>query len=116
MEKRIHRKVTATRPDIIIKNKEKTCKLTCGNTSGQKRHAQRGRKATTIQELCAELKRMWIMKCMIVSVITGATGIVTEGLKTGLEAIPGKHSTDSPQKTAVLETSHIIWTVLQCET
>ena len=44
------------------------------------------------------------------------TGIVTEGLKTGLEAIPGKHSIDSPQKTAVLGTSHIIWKVLRSET
>jgi hypothetical protein len=53
---------------------------------------------------------------MIVPVITGATGIVTKGLKRGLEAIPGKHSTDSPQKTAVLGTSLIMWNVLQSET
>jgi len=59
---------------------------------------------------------MWSMKCTIVAEIIGATEIVTEGLKTGLEAIPGKHSTDSPQKTAVLGTSHIIWKVLQSET
>jgi hypothetical protein len=53
---------------------------------------------------------------MIVPVITGATGIVTIGLKRGLEAIPGKHSIDSPQKTAVLGTSNIIWKILQSET
>jgi len=33
-----------------------------------------------------------------------------------LEAVPGKHSTDSLQKTAILGTSHIIRKVLQCET
>jgi len=33
-----------------------------------------------------------------------------------LEAIPGKHSTDSLQKTTILGTSHIIRKVLQCET
>jgi hypothetical protein len=33
-----------------------------------------------------------------------------------LAAIPGKHSIDSLQKTAVLGTSHIIWEVLQRET
>jgi len=32
-----------------------------------------------------------------------------------LEAVPGKHSIDSLQKTAVLGTSHIIRKVLQCE-
>ena len=32
-----------------------------------------------------------------------------------LEAVPGKHSTDSLQKTAILGTSYIIRKVLQCE-
>ena len=32
-----------------------------------------------------------------------------------LEAVPGKHSIDSLQKTVVLGTSHIIRKVLQCE-
>jgi len=32
-----------------------------------------------------------------------------------LEAVPGKHSIGSLQKTAVLGTSHIIQKVLQCE-
>jgi hypothetical protein len=44
-----------------------------------------------------------------------ATGIVTRSLKKNLEALPGKHSIDSLQKTALLGTSHIIRKVLQCE-
>ena len=35
--------------------------------------------------------------------------------KKKLEAIPGKHSIDSLQKTAIFGTSHIIRKVLQCE-
>jgi hypothetical protein len=35
---------------------------------------------------------------MIIPVVTGATGIVTKGLKKNLEAITGKHSIDSRQK------------------
>jgi len=35
--------------------------------------------------------------------------------KKNLEAVPGKHSIDSLQKSAILGTSHIIWKVLQCE-
>ena len=38
-----------------------------------------------------------------------------EKLKKNLEAVPGKHSIDSLQKTAILGTSHIIRKVLQCE-
>jgi hypothetical protein len=37
-------------------------------------------------------------KCFVIPVITGATGIVTKGLKKHLETIPGKHSIDSLQK------------------
>jgi hypothetical protein len=38
-----------------------------------------------------------------------------EKLKKNLEAVPGKNSIDSLQKTAILGTSHVIWKVLQCE-
>jgi hypothetical protein len=34
--------------------------------------------------LCIEIQGMWNMKCMTIPVIVGATGIVTEGLKTYL--------------------------------
>jgi hypothetical protein len=58
---------------------------------------------------------MWNMKRMIIPVITGTTGIVTIVLNKNMEAIPGKNSRDSLQKTAILGTSHIIRKVLQCE-
>ena len=51
----------------------------------------------------------------IIPVIIGATGIVTRSVRKNLEAVTGKHSIDSQQKTAMLETSHIIRKVLQCE-
>jgi hypothetical protein len=54
-------------------------------------------------------------KCTIIPIIIGATGIVTRSLRKNLEAIPGKHSIDSLQKTAILGKSHIIQKVLQCE-
>jgi hypothetical protein len=38
------------------------------------------------------------MKCSVILVIIGATGIVTKGLKRYLETIPGKHPIDSLQK------------------
>jgi len=52
---------------------------------------------------------------MIIPVTIGATGRVIKGLRTNVEAIPGKHSIDSLQKAAILGTSHIIREVLQCE-
>jgi len=67
------------------------------------------------KSLCIKIQRMWNLKCTIVPVIIGATGIVTRSLKKNLEAVPGKHSIDLLQKTAILGTSHIIRKVLHCE-
>jgi len=33
---------------------------------------------------------MWNVKCFVIPVITGATGIVTRGLQTYLRTIPGR--------------------------
>jgi len=67
------------------------------------------------KSLCIEIQRMWNLKCTILPVVIEATGIVTRSLRKNSEAVPGKHSIDSLQKTAVLGTSHIIRKVLQCE-
>jgi len=58
---------------------------------------------------------MWNLKCTIVPVIIGATGIVTRSLRKTFEAVPERHSIDSLQKTAILGISHIIRKVLQWE-
>ena len=46
------------------------------------------------------MQRLWNLKCTIVPVIIGATGIVTRSLRENLETVAGKHSIDSVQKTA----------------
>jgi hypothetical protein len=46
---------------------------------------------------------MWKMKCMTKPVIIGATRVATKRLKKTSQAIPGKYSIDSLQKTAKLE-------------
>jgi hypothetical protein len=46
----------------------------------------------TYKNLNIEIKRTWNTKCFIISVITGATGIVTKGLKKYVETMSGKQS------------------------
>ena len=46
----------------------------------------------------------------------GDTGIVTKGIGKNLEAMPGRHETDSLQKTDILGTSLIILKALRFET
>ena len=61
------------------------------------------------------VQRIWNLKCTIIPVITGATKIATRSLRKNFEAVPGKYSIDSVQKTAILGILHIIRKVLQCE-
>jgi hypothetical protein len=67
------------------------------------------------KSLCTYIQRTWNLKCKIIPVLNRATGIVTKGLRKNLEAVLGKRSIDSVQKTAVLGTSHIIRKVVQSE-
>jgi hypothetical protein len=48
--------------------------------------------------LSIEIQRMWNMKCFVIPVIFGATGIISNRLQKYLETIPGQHSIDSFQK------------------
>ena len=67
------------------------------------------------KNLCAEIQRMWNLKCKIIPVIIGATGIVTKVLRKNLKIITGKRSLVSLQKTAILGPSHMIRKLLQSE-
>jgi hypothetical protein len=110
--------VLANRPEMIIRNKKDKIYLLIDIAIPSDRNViqKESKKKLKHKNLSVEIQRMWNMKCFVIPVVIGATGIVTKGLKKYLETIPGKHSIDSPQKTAVLGTSHIIRKVLQSET
>jgi hypothetical protein len=113
------REITPNRPDIIIKNKNKNENLhtdRCGNTRRQKSVQNQAEKKLKYKSLSSVIQRMWNLKCTIIPVITGPTGIVTRNLGKNLKAIPGKYSVDLLQKTAIHGISHIIRKVLQSET
>jgi hypothetical protein len=62
----------------------------CGNARRQKYCAKDSGKKLKYKSLCIEIQRMWNLKCTIIPVIIGATGIITRSLKKNLETIPGK--------------------------
>jgi hypothetical protein len=116
---RSHRhRVTANRPDIIPKNrKEKTCTLTDVAIPANGNVVQKdAEKKLKYKSLGIQIQQMLNLKYTIITVIIGATVMVTKSLRKNLEVIPGKHSIDSLQQTAVLGTAHIIRKVLQCGT
>jgi fructose-1,6-bisphosphatase/sedoheptulose 1,7-bisphosphatase-like protein len=112
------REVTANRPHVIIKNKkEKTCTLIVVAKPADRNVVQKeAENKLKYKSMGIEIQRMWNLECTIIPIIVGATGIVTRSLRKNLECIPGKHSIDSLQMTAIPGTSHIIRKVLQCET
>jgi hypothetical protein len=55
------------------------------------------------KNLSMEIQRMWNMKCFVIPVIIGATGIVSKSLQKYLETIPGQYSIDSLQKLSYWE-------------
>jgi hypothetical protein len=73
----------ANRPDIIIKNKKgKTCLLIDVAIPSDKNVIQKeAKKKLKYKNLRIDIQRMWNMKCFVIPVIIGATGIVSKSLK-----------------------------------
>ena len=80
------REVTASRSDIIIKNnKEKTRAPIDVAIPADRNVAQKeAERKLKYSSLCIEIQRMWNLKCTVVPVIIGATGIVTRSLRENL--------------------------------
>ena len=73
------------------RRKEKTCTLIDVAIPADRNFVQKeAEKKLKWKSLCIEIQRMWNLKCTIILVIIGATGIVTRILRKYLEAVPGK--------------------------
>jgi hypothetical protein len=75
------REATANRPDIIIKNKkDKTCILIDVAIPADRIVTQKeAEKKLKYKSLSIEMQQMWNVKCVIIPLIIGGTGIVTKG-------------------------------------
>jgi hypothetical protein len=64
------------------------------------------------KDLTIEIQRMWIVKARVIPVIIGATGTISKSFRKYVSTIPGNHDVKELQKTAILDTAHILWKVL----
>jgi hypothetical protein len=64
------------------------------------------------KDLMAGIHRMWNVKPKVTAVVTGATGTISKSFRKYLSSIPGKHDIKELQKTAVLDTAHLLREVL----
>jgi hypothetical protein len=51
---------------------------------------------------------MWNVEAKLISVITGAIGIISKSLRQYLSNIPGKHDIKGIQQTLIFGTAHIL--------
>jgi hypothetical protein len=51
----------------------------------------------------------------VIAVSTGATGTISESFRKYLSNVPGKHEIKELQKTAILDTAHVLRKVLMCK-
>ena len=108
------RKITANRPDIVIKDhKTKTCKLIdMAVPSDRNASVKVTEKLSKYKDLEIETSRMWGMRTETIPVIIGALGAIKKGLETYLGRIPGQISISELQKITLLGTAHILRRVL----
>jgi hypothetical protein len=65
----------------VVKNKDKTCLLIDVTIPSDKNVIQKeDEKILKYKNLSIEIQRMWNMKCCVIPVIIGATGIVSKSL------------------------------------
>jgi hypothetical protein len=64
------------------------------------------------KDLTIEIQRMWKVKTRVIPVIIGATGVISKSFRKYISNIPGNHEVKELQKTAKLDTVHILRKVL----
>jgi hypothetical protein len=55
---------------------------------------------------------MWNVKARVIAVVIGATGTISKSFRKYVSNIPGNHDVRELQKTAILDTAHILRKVL----
>ena len=64
------------------------------------------------KDLTIEKQRMWNVKTKVIPIIIGATGTISKSFRKYVSNISGNHEVKELQKTAILDTGHILRKVL----
>ena len=108
------RPIGANRPDLIVKDliskKALIIDISCPNDINVV--AKETEKVMKYQPLCAELRKMWEMECVVVPVIVGGLGVVSKNFNDHLAMLPGCPKGFMCQKIAMLGSERILRDVL----
>ena len=108
------RRITANRPDIIIKNKmENKCYLIDMSVPGDANVISKEfEKRSKYKDLEIEIQRMWRMETVVVPVVVGALGTISKDFQNYIKYLPDNTCCKEIQKIALLGTAHILRKIL----
>ena len=103
-----------TRPHNNQQKKKRICKIVDNAVPADHRiNLKESEKKDKYLDLARELKKLWNMEVMIVSIVIGALGTITKGLLKGLEDLEVGGRVQIIQTTALLRTARILRRVLE---
>ena len=105
------RLISARRPDLIIINKKRTCKIV--DFAVPTDHRIKLKECEKKDKYLRELKKLWNMKVTIIPIVIGAFGTVAKRLLKGLEDLEVGVQVETSQTTALLRTARILRRVLE---
>jgi hypothetical protein len=105
------RTVPNNKSDIIIRDTENgTCMLRDVAISRDRNVIKK--ENLKYKDLTTEIQCMWNVKARVISVIIGATGTISKSFRKYVSNTSGNHDVKELQKTAILDTAHILQKVL----
>ena len=106
--------ISFRRPDLIVIKKKNNMKIVhFAVPSDHRIKLKEWEKKDKYFDLARELKNRWNMKVTIIPIAIGAFGIVTKGLRKGLEDLEVGGRWETIQTTTLLRTSRILRRVLE---
>lgn len=114
MQIQTDRTIGANRPDLIVKDKkQKQCLIIdVAIPSDYNITKKEAEKMIKYKDLQIEIQRMWNLKAIVIPIIIGATGLISNATTRIMKEVPGKHNLLQMQKAVVLSTAHIVRKVL----
>jgi hypothetical protein len=80
--------------------------------NSRRQEFKKAEKVSKYKDLTIEIQRMWNVETRVIPVIIGATGTILKSFRKYMSTIPGNHDFREIQKTAILDTAHILRKVL----
>ena len=106
--------IEAQRPDLVLVDKEKICKIIDFAVPGDSRIEEKEKdKIEKYQDLGRELQKIWNVKVKIIPLVVGSLGVIPKQFGNRLKQIGITAGTAQVQKTVLLGMARILRKVLE---